>query len=403
MTVIIAGTGVSATILAGTPFPVSRAYLITCVATFMLARARIRFRDGSDTSFSALILGTFFALFTFGLAPTIAVTAIAVWLFSVDLDPPDHSGVRTMFNIANVTLAVAAAHGAARTVGASTGDTTHVLEVVASVAAYHIVNTLLHSGAVALSHGQPFIRVWNDTYLTAAAPFMTFAGSGAAAALVLQHQPRNWAIVPVAAVPAFLAYRAFKTEVERRGKSRMDLEAARLDASTDPLTGLPNRRAFLERCRLELARAQRASEPLAVLMIDLDGFKGLNDTHGHLAGDAALRAVATGLRDAVRAYDVPGRLAGDEFVVLLPHCDAVIAEARRADLQAHLCRLEVPVPGGSWRVGASVGAAIFPYDGRNPERLLECADAAMYADKQHRRCAAREPHVVQRQSQLPGV
>ncbi len=166
------------------------------------------------------------------------------------------------------------------------------------------------------------------------------------------------------------------------------LDAAQRQASTDTLTGLPNRRSFELRAAEELARSARTDLPLTLLLIDLDGFKRLNDTCGHAYGDIALVATADALRGAIRPCDAAARLGGDEFVVVLPGCDAEQAEPRRREVQDRLCRLGVETPAGPAALGASIGSASWPGDGRSLEQLLAVADARMYEDKQRRRRAA---------------
>lgn len=163
------------------------------------------------------------------------------------------------------------------------------------------------------------------------------------------------------------------------------LETARREAATDPLTGLPNRRSFLAHCAEELRQATLSESSVTVLMIDLDGFKQLNDQHGHAAGDAALKAASACLREAVRAGDVAARLAGDEFAALLAGCGNADADARRTELQRRLCAAQVPVSREGVLLGASVGCAVYPTDGHTVDELLAVADRRMYEDKQRRR------------------
>src|SRR5262249_55405478 len=162
-------------------------------------------------------------------------------------------------NVASGVLAMIAADRI-RFVATWGGDTTHVLEVVAAVGTYHFANALLVAGALSLSRGRTFAQVWNEIYLDGVAQFLAFRGARAAAALVLQQQPRNPAVISVAAVPAFLAYRSLKRDVERRREGLTNLKAAQQAAETDPLTGLPNRRAFLDHCQAAVERAQRISQ-----------------------------------------------------------------------------------------------------------------------------------------------
>ena len=143
----------------------------------------------------------------------------------------------------------------------------------------------------------------------------------------------------------------------------------RLAASTDPLTGLLNRRAFGEHFGRELARARRSGEPFAALLIDVDRFKELNDRDGHAAGDAALVALAGELTGALREVDTLARIGGDEFAVLLPDTGP---EAARATAE----RLT-----GMTTVAISIGTAVYGVDGHTSAELARAADAALYAAK----------------------
>jgi len=160
-------------------------------------------------------------------------------------------------------------------------------------------------------------------------------------------------------------------------------------AHHDALTGLANRNLLDDRLAQVLARARRRQSMVAVLLIDLDGFKEVNDRHGHDHGDAILRAVAGRLRDAVRDGDTVARLGGDEFLVLLDDlqepsaCDAVAAKL--LDLIAE----PVPYCDATLRVTASIGAAVFPADGDDGAGLLRKADRAMYEAKHAGRNAFR--------------
>jgi diguanylate cyclase (GGDEF)-like protein len=163
---------------------------------------------------------------------------------------------------------------------------------------------------------------------------------------------------------------------------RAELTQLRDMAYTDSLTGLYNRRAFEERLRQEISRCRRIPQATFTLaLFDLNGFKQLNDTLGHLAGDELLKRVADALRTTLRDHDVVCRTGGDEFLVILP--DTPEASARRAVERVlhQLERLEVL----GFRAGASVGLATWPEDGATPEALIAHADAQMYADKQRRR------------------
>ncbi len=166
------------------------------------------------------------------------------------------------------------------------------------------------------------------------------------------------------------------------GREEMEKELLHL-ANHDPLTGLYNRRRFLEELEREITRIERYGGQGAVFWIDLDRFKKINDQHGHAAGDAALVAVATLLTENLRAADFVARFGGDEFAVLLTSCDLAGAAQAAEKLQRELRGLSIEVEGASLRVGASIGVSVFPGHGRTPEQLLARADRAMYSAKAH--------------------
>ena len=148
----------------------------------------------------------------------------------------------------------------------------------------------------------------------------------------------------------------------------------------DGLTGLPNRSLLQAKADQAIATATRSKEKLAVLFIDLDRFKQVNDSLGHPAGDELLRQIAGKLRQDLRASDIAGRLSGDEFVVVLPQSDVT----QTTDMVERLLELlgaPVTVAGVALAASASVGIAMFPDDGRDMETLLHRADMAMYQAK----------------------
>jgi diguanylate cyclase (GGDEF)-like protein len=156
-------------------------------------------------------------------------------------------------------------------------------------------------------------------------------------------------------------------------------------AETDLVTGVYSHRHLQDRMRQESARAARTRSPMAVLMLDLDDFKGINDRYGHQSGDRVLRAIAGCLRASVRASDVVARYGGDEFVVLMPDTtpdEGRVVATRAAEAVAALAHQMAD--GTEVHVGCSVGLAHHPIDGRSGRALLRAADAAMYAQKRSR-------------------
>ena len=162
-------------------------------------------------------------------------------------------------------------------------------------------------------------------------------------------------------------------------------ERTQEDSLTDPLTGLPNRRSMFVHLARELSRAERLNREVAFIVMDIDEFKTINDTHGHYVGDNTLCEMATVLRSALRPYDLCVRYAGDEFIIVLPDCPRDAAEAKRAELQQLVSEIAIEVRGKVVRIGASAGVAVFPENGSTHEALLADADHRMYRDKAARR------------------
>jgi diguanylate cyclase (GGDEF)-like protein len=154
-------------------------------------------------------------------------------------------------------------------------------------------------------------------------------------------------------------------------------------AATDALTGLPNRRAFDEALRRDLARAERTKDPVAVVMVDVDFFKKVNDTYGHATGDIVLRNLAEVIRTTLRTGDVPARLGGEEFVALLPNANAEGGQIVAERLRVKLAGTPMPGPSGTFNVTASFGVATRQGAAcRNAEAaIVEAADAALYEAK----------------------
>jgi diguanylate cyclase (GGDEF)-like protein len=160
-----------------------------------------------------------------------------------------------------------------------------------------------------------------------------------------------------------------------------DEQAARHAAMHDPLTGLPNRTLLENRLEHGLAQAKRHDRTLAVLFLDLDGFKQINDAHGHDVGDALLKIVADRLREHARDDDTVSRFGGDEFVYLLTEIDgdqdAALVAQKIADAIQLPCQLSI----GVLVIKPSIGIAIYPKDGETASALIKSADTAMYTAK----------------------
>ena len=156
-------------------------------------------------------------------------------------------------------------------------------------------------------------------------------------------------------------------------------------ATTDPLTGLPNRALFLDRLRQALAKSYREQTRLAILMIDMDDLKPINDQYGHRAGDAAIQEIGRRINVGVRSSDTVARLGGDEFGVVLPQVDSPQEAFGTARRISETCNSIYQLEDRALTLGASIGVAVYPEDGGELERLLERADQAMYSEKRTRK------------------
>lgn len=152
-------------------------------------------------------------------------------------------------------------------------------------------------------------------------------------------------------------------------------------AVTDALTGLLNRRGFLQELQAAISRSERAEQLIALLYLDLDGFKQINDTLGHEMGDQLLRWVSDQLKASLRPYDRLARIGGDEFTVILDSLSCPADAACVAEKLIEQVSREYSLDGGVFRLGASIGIACLPACGQTVEEVLRAADAAMYAAK----------------------
>jgi diguanylate cyclase (GGDEF)-like protein len=170
----------------------------------------------------------------------------------------------------------------------------------------------------------------------------------------------------------------FNGMVDRLREGRQQLEELLV---TDPLTGVSNRRDLMEKLRNETRRSRRSKKPFSILMSDVDSFKEFNDTHGHVAGDEALKAVAKVLQEGMRKIDYVARYGGEEFLVILPHTGIAGAVKVAERIRKQLAELSLTVGERSITLTVSTGVAEFPIDGDSPESLIVSADAALYQAK----------------------
>jgi diguanylate cyclase (GGDEF)-like protein len=293
---------------------------------------------------------------------------------------------KQVFNTATVVLACLAAGAVTAALGdreAGFGSLADLLAVAAALLVYTTVNSCLVAGAIAVSvpqrghdrreHDQPDLaRLFGDRAENALEIATLSLGALAATALSI-----NPYLVAFVLPPLLVLHRAVLVR---------HLERA---ASTDYKTGLLNAAAWHAQAERELSRTSRSEGPRGVLVLDLDHFKSVNDSHGHMAGDQVLAAVAEEVRSEIRERDLAGRFGGEEFVVLLTGGDrtagrdlAAVAERIRRRIE----RLEVliPTPDGPLTVAGltvSVGGAVSSAEAGDLQSLLQIADSALYAAK----------------------
>ena len=167
-------------------------------------------------------------------------------------------------------------------------------------------------------------------------------------------------------------------------RKAMEDELTRL-ASKDPLTGANNRRVFLEKGAYELSRSQRYNHEFAVLMMDVDHFKSINDTYGHQAGDEVLKALVYHSSNLIRETDIFGRLGGEEFAVILPETDAPTAAGVGERLRSRLADIRVGSEKGGIRFTVSLGLGVMTSGSDSLQRIIGRADAALYKAKKQGR------------------
>jgi diguanylate cyclase (GGDEF)-like protein len=245
---------------------------------------------------------------------------------------------------------------------------------------------LLTALAVAAGGGGDAFWLCVPFALLATAPAQSRAGAAMAAAVVVVAACVPAAVEPgIAPLPSpilVIAVVGCSVAVMLAVRARLEGErsAMRHWALTDPLTGAANRRGLGERIEYEVARHARAGRHFAVVAIDLDGFKLVNDRFGHHAGDELLRDVAAALEEVVRDQDTVARLGGDEFCVLAPETGRPGGAQLGDKVSAAIARVTT----GLDTLSASVGVAVYPEDGTTPLAVLDAADVAQIAAKRAR-------------------
>ncbi len=181
----------------------------------------------------------------------------------------------------------------------------------------------------------------------------------------------------IARVRVHLKLRALQNELREKNRKLEEL------SNTDDLTKLANRRHFMEVASIEFLRALRYERPLSCILLDLDHFKRINDTYGHLAGDAVLRTVSQTLRNGLRGQDIAARYGGEELILILPETSPEGAEAVAQRYRRAIRELAIEHEGQIVKVSASFGVASYPSNSADTlEHLVRAADAALYQAKE---------------------
>ncbi|NES28620.1 EAL domain-containing protein [Micromonospora terminaliae] len=320
---------------------------------------------------------TFAILLGWGLGPAVAVQAVAVAVSGWRLG---YAGWRTAFNGAQYACALAAAYAVTRLgPGELFGDGrlhwTDVAAVGGATAAWFVVNYGLVSCAIRLRFGD---RWWPSVRQGLAYELLSTGSLLLLAPVLVAAARASAALIPLVLVPLFAVYRMARLSAEREQL-----------ADLDPLTGLPNRKALLtevaEQVHLHAERAARgdADAHLALLLLDLDRFKHVNDALGHAVGDRLLVEVSARLIEVIGEEDLVARLGGDEFAIVVPRLTGTDQARERADRVVAALAEPVPLDGLPLDVGGSIGIALFPEHGEDFATLMRHADVAMY-DAKHR-------------------
>ena len=386
---------------------------VTAFALIGYAASQTSWRSGDLVKF-LLLLGC--GLISVAATPRIAYTQgalvrdfITVWVLPVAILLPPvyamvapipllamtqwviHRGVvhRRVFTACAMGLAYGAASVVFRAfpasvAGPSLGRGSHVLTWTLVVAVCEVLGGRGHNALImlAVKISDPTIRL-ADQELSREALQADFAefDLGVLITVVVAVNP----VLAVFAVPTVLLARRFIMHAQLLAQSRIDTKTGLLNAST-----------WEREATVEIARAVRTSSPLALALVDIDHFKTVNDTYGHLVGDKALRAVTDALRGTIRSYDLPGRFGGEEFVILFPQTREYDALGVAERLRAHIAAMTIPVddadPAGRVvQLTISVGVAALDGERRELTDMLAAADSALYYAKETGR---NKTHVI---------
>jgi diguanylate cyclase (GGDEF)-like protein len=242
--------------------------------------------------------------------------------------------------------------------------------ILVAAAVFFLLNHTLTQVAICLAQGLPLLPGLRADFVFQGSTAMLML---ALAPITVVAAERSLTLVPLLVLPMLSVYRSTTVWLDKQYKEYQALH--------DPLTGLPNRRLFYDRSDQAIAGGRRSGRSVALMLIDLDRFKEINDTLGHGIGDQVLRQIGTRLEGTLREADTMARVGGDEFALLLPQVSHPLDAVEVADKVLRALEAPFTVGGMSLDVDASIGIAISPEHGRDVHALMQRADIAMYEAK----------------------
>jgi diguanylate cyclase (GGDEF)-like protein len=354
---------------------VRSAALVGLCICFQLAAARVdrlRFRLGGQVFTDMSSVWMFAAAVVLPPVLTVACVLVTASLVMYLRRRIVRRSYRQVLVLSSAVLSSAAASGVISLFGRQDGELPASLRGLLAVTTAGIVYIVLAAGIVMTARSllerpaslRQFIGTLGDHSLELA----TLSLGALLGVSILE----NVALLPLALIPMLILH---------RGALIRQIEQA---ATTDPKTGLLNAVAWQQFAEQELARAEREHETLALVIADMDHFKRVNDSYGHLVGDIVLKAVADALTSELRAYDAVGRFGGEEFVAVIADSDRASAQRAAERILARIRGLTIPTHDGKANVAGlsmSLGVAMYPSQGTDVDELLQAADGALYRAK----------------------